>query len=71
MIVELDAYLKIGGWLVVRSANYRFRDTAIFKNYEICSNSGIREPIEFPKFDSTGKRLKGFLETEEIFQKVR
>lgn len=71
MIVELDTYLKIGGWLVVRSANYRFRDTAIFTNYRVCSNAGIREPIEFPKFDSTGKKLKGFLETEEIFQKVR
>ncbi len=71
MIGELDGYLKVGGWLVIRSANYRFKDTSIAKNYELCRAQGIREPLEFPKFDSNGKRLKGFLDAEEIFQKVR
>ena len=71
MINELDGYLKIGGWLVVRSANYRFKDTDIYKNYQVCTPDGLRISIEFPKFDASGKKLKGFLESEEIFQKVK
>ena len=70
-INELDEYLKVGGWLVIRSANYRFKDTAIYNNYQLCSPEGMREPMEFPKFDASGMKLKGFLESEEIFQKIK
>jgi hypothetical protein len=71
MINELDGYLKVGGWLVIRSANYRFSDTVVYKNYQVCTPEGLRVLIEFPKFDAGGKKLKGFLESEEIFQKLK
>lgn len=71
MVNELHGYLKVGGWLVIRSANYRFKDTTIYNNYQLCSPAGMREPIEFPKFNASGKKLKGFLESEEIFQKIK
>ncbi|MBM3428531.1 MAG: class I SAM-dependent methyltransferase [Bacteroidetes bacterium] len=70
MVNELNEYLSEGGWLVIRSSNYRFKDTLIYSKYRLCSPQGMRDPIEFPKFNSDGLRMSGYLETEEIFQKI-
>ncbi len=69
LVNELSAYVKTKGWLVIRSSNYRFMDTDASKNYLCCQPEGVRAPIDFPKFDSKGKKLVGYLETQEIFQK--
>jgi chemotaxis methyl-accepting protein methylase len=69
-INHLNDLLKINGLLIIRSSNFRFRDTSIFKKFEVFKTNKLRTPILFPKFDSNNNRLIDYLENEEIFQKT-
>jgi hypothetical protein len=68
-ISVLDSILNSNGFLIIRSSNFRMRDTDVFNKYDILDFENRREPLDFPKFDSKNKRLNNFLETEEFFQK--
>lgn len=65
----LDSILNPNGFLIIRSSNFRMRDTDVFIKYDIIDFNNRREPLDFPKFDSKNKRIFNFLETEEFFQK--
>ena len=69
IITQLDGILKGDGLMIIRSSNFRFRDTSIFSNYKVISYEKQRASKDFPKFDSNNKRIQDFLETEEFFQK--
>jgi len=68
-ISVLDSILNPNGFLIIRSSNFRMRDTDVFIKYDIVDFNNRRDPLDFPKFDSKNKRLNNFLETEEFFQK--
>jgi hypothetical protein len=68
-ISVFDSILNANGFLIIRSSNFRMRDTDVFNKYDIVDFENRREPLDFPKFDSKNKRLNNFLETEEFFQK--
>lgn len=69
LIEKLDSAIKPGGYLVIRSSNYRFRDTSVFEKYRVIEDALLREPIIFPKFDKNSNRLRDYLDKEEIFKK--
>jgi chemotaxis methyl-accepting protein methylase len=71
LIEKLDSAIKPGGYLVIRSSNYRFRDTSVFGKYQVIEDALLREPIIFPKFDKNSNRLRDYLDKEEIFKKMR
>lgn len=68
-ISKLDSNLNPNGFLIIRSSNFRMRDTDVFVKYDIIDFNNRREPLDFPKFDSKNKRINNFFETEEFFQK--
>jgi 2-polyprenyl-3-methyl-5-hydroxy-6-metoxy-1,4-benzoquinol methylase len=70
-ILFFDQILKPGGVLVIRSSNFMFKDTSVFKNYKIYKNSNLRTPQLFPKFTSNNIRIPNYLDDEEIFIKQR
>lgn len=65
----LDSQLNKNGYLIIRSSNFRLKDSSIFSNYSVVNFEKRRDPKDFPKFDSNNKRLKNYLETEEFFRK--
>jgi hypothetical protein len=69
VISILDTILDPNGFLIIRSSNFRMRDTDVFVNYNLIDYEKRRDPIDFPKFDANNKRILNFLETEEFFQK--
>ena len=69
IVLSLDSLLEEKGYLIIRSSNFRFRDSNIFNKYRVVEFKNSREPKFFPKFDVNNKRLINYLETEEIFQK--
>ena len=69
IITQLDKNLKQDGLMIIRSSNFRFRDTSVFSNYKVILYEKQRASKDFPKFDSNNKRIQNFLETEEFFQK--
>lgn len=66
----LSDNLKVGGWLVIRSANYSFVDSQISSGFQIIRSKHLRDPQDFPKFFPNGKRKENFKENDEIFQKL-
>ena len=69
IIKQLDKILKKDGTIIIRSSNFRFRDSSVFNKYEVISYEKQRVPKYFPKFDSKNKRIENFLEKEEFFLK--
>ncbi len=65
----LDSMINSKGFLILRSSNFRMRDTDVFKKYDLIDFENRRQPLDFPKFDSNNRRLKDYLEIEEFFQK--
>jgi len=65
----LDSQLNKNGYLIIRSSNFRLKDSSVFSNYSVVNFEKRRDPKDFPKFDSNNKRLKNYLETEEFFRK--
>lgn len=66
----LDTLLKKNGVLLIRSSNFRFKETNIYSKYKVINYDKIRNPIHFPKFSKDNLRIHDFLENEEIFQKL-
>ena len=69
VIKQLDEILQKDGTIIIRSSNFRFRDSSVFNKYEVISYEKQRVPKYFPKFDSKNKRIENFLEKEEFFLK--
>lgn len=69
IVSTLDSQLDKKGYLIIRSSNFRFKDSSVFSNYSVVNFEKRRDPKDFPKFDSNNKRLKNYLETEEFFRK--
>lgn len=68
-VLFFDQILKPGGILVIRSSNFRFKDTSIFQKFQIYKNSELRAAQLFPKFSSDNIRIPNYLDDEEIFIK--
>jgi hypothetical protein len=69
IVTLLDSQLNKNGYLIIRSSNFRLKDSSVFSNYSVVNFEKRRDPKDFPKFDSNNKRLKNYLETEEFFRK--
>ena len=69
MVNKLDAILKEGGLLIIRSSNYIFSDVKISNKYELIENNNARKPKSFPKFNSKGLKKTDYIENKEIFKK--
>jgi len=66
IIGKLDEYLKIGGLLILRNANYLFEESSTAKKYIALQGQNT----DFPVFNISGEKIKGPVFVNEIFMKV-